>query len=325
MPLAAALPFIGAGLSAASSILNPLLQARENKRNREYNSPKNQMARLKEAGLNPHLVYGGGATATAQSQQAPQIDPGSFPQAIAAFQDFAIKNIEKDKLAEQVKLIEAQRKLAEETVRNRWQDTENKALKYSFDSGLFATNTEYRKQQLRGLELGNEGKTISNAMNLTKHETMKIMQQPNLEKTLEDLYYTRAKRSMVPYQKDLLIEQAKNVRSSTALNEVRKLAQEKQNGIFNDVHTLLLKNIAVKEGQIDLMKANQTLQETRNRWMDMGLSPTATQDLIEMVTGKKAIDALGGKKKMTASDDAEWMRRGRERFEEIRRANQNKK
>lgn len=35
--------------------------------NNEYNKPINQMSRLQEAGLNPHLVYGnGGASATAQ-------------------------------------------------------------------------------------------------------------------------------------------------------------------------------------------------------------------------------------------------------------------
>lgn len=31
----------------------------------EYNKPENQMKRLQEAGLNPNLVYGGGATTTA--------------------------------------------------------------------------------------------------------------------------------------------------------------------------------------------------------------------------------------------------------------------
>lgn len=37
-------------------------------RQNEYNSPKAQMQRLKEAGLNPHLVYGNGATATSSTQ-----------------------------------------------------------------------------------------------------------------------------------------------------------------------------------------------------------------------------------------------------------------
>lgn len=37
----------------------------------DYNSPQAQMQRLKDAGLNPHLVYGSGATATGGSIDAP--------------------------------------------------------------------------------------------------------------------------------------------------------------------------------------------------------------------------------------------------------------
>lgn len=43
-----------------------------------YNTPQNQMKRLQEAGLNPHLVYGDGATATAGGSVHPA---GSMPSA----------------------------------------------------------------------------------------------------------------------------------------------------------------------------------------------------------------------------------------------------
>ena len=53
-------------------------------RTNEYNAPLQQMARLKEAGLSPHLIYGGGANSISQpvrstdtkswSPNAPQID-----------------------------------------------------------------------------------------------------------------------------------------------------------------------------------------------------------------------------------------------------------
>ena len=35
--------------------------------NNAYNDPSAQMERLKQAGLNPNLVYGGGATTTASA------------------------------------------------------------------------------------------------------------------------------------------------------------------------------------------------------------------------------------------------------------------
>ena len=40
--------------------------------NNAYNDPSAQMERLRQAGLNPNLVYGGGATTTASAPSAPQ-------------------------------------------------------------------------------------------------------------------------------------------------------------------------------------------------------------------------------------------------------------
>lgn len=50
------------------------------RRNNEYNSPKNQMKRLEEAGLNPNLVYGHGSVVgnTSSMPQAPAWRPTPF-------------------------------------------------------------------------------------------------------------------------------------------------------------------------------------------------------------------------------------------------------
>ncbi len=88
---------IGAGISAAASGGNAIAQGKLNRKNRKwqeeqntvkynrdieqrdyanyYNSPKSQMERFKQAGLNPHLIYGKGTSGnqtqnpTAQSSQ----------------------------------------------------------------------------------------------------------------------------------------------------------------------------------------------------------------------------------------------------------------
>lgn len=74
--------WIGSGIQAAGNLIGGLIGARSNERaaerqmemqqdliNRQnvYNSPANQMRRLQEAGLNPNLVYGGGAVTGNQS------------------------------------------------------------------------------------------------------------------------------------------------------------------------------------------------------------------------------------------------------------------
>lgn len=85
---------IGAILGAAQGIGDMISQTLQNKKNRQfqqdmyqqqktdnirfwemenqYNSPLAQMQRLKDAGLNPNLVYGNGATATGGSIQSPK-------------------------------------------------------------------------------------------------------------------------------------------------------------------------------------------------------------------------------------------------------------
>lgn len=86
------IPLIGAGASILGNVIGAASQARQNRlsreynlqmydrqrqdalvdweRNNAYNSPQAQMARLRDAGLNPNLVYGQGAVAN--SSMAPR-------------------------------------------------------------------------------------------------------------------------------------------------------------------------------------------------------------------------------------------------------------
>ena len=108
MPLpAAAIPAL---ITAGTSVINAISQGATNRKTREwneaqyqkqrtdaladwartneYNAPLQQMARFKEAGLSPHLIYGGGANSISQpvrstdtkswSPNAPQIDGGQI-------------------------------------------------------------------------------------------------------------------------------------------------------------------------------------------------------------------------------------------------------
>lgn len=126
-----AAPIIAAGVAAAATGGQIYAQGRMNKKTREwsekmygksrqdalddatraneYNSPKAQMARWKEAGLNPNLMYGQSTESVnvrapetpSWNPQAPDIQ-GSANSGIRAYQDFTLQD-------EQVKLIRQQR------------------------------------------------------------------------------------------------------------------------------------------------------------------------------------------------------------------------
>lgn len=71
----------------------------------EYNHPSSQMARLREAGLNPHLVYGKGADNTSgmvRSSESPQWNPKApefnFGSPFSEMYDFEMKQAQIDNL-----------------------------------------------------------------------------------------------------------------------------------------------------------------------------------------------------------------------------------
>lgn len=79
-------------------------------KNNQYNSPQNQMARLKAAGLNPNLVYGSGAVANSSGQipqyQAPKVDwrmqsPIDMNSVLQTYQSLALNNAQVDNIKSQ--------------------------------------------------------------------------------------------------------------------------------------------------------------------------------------------------------------------------------
>lgn len=129
MPIAAAL---GAALQPISTGINAWISADQNRKQREfetkqsqlayahdenmwnkanaYNSPANQMQRFKDAGLNPHLIYGQGSSGNTVSSppkyQAPKgtfgISPLNMGNPYDVYQSFKLKDLQTDLLKAQI-------------------------------------------------------------------------------------------------------------------------------------------------------------------------------------------------------------------------------
>ena len=106
--------------SVTSSLFGNLFNRNEWKRQAEYSSPVNQMARLKQAGLNPHLVYGNGASVPVGNMNqpaqvtAPEIDT-DFQSKINAYtenelrkQQTSVQHKQQEVQEAQINLIKAQ-------------------------------------------------------------------------------------------------------------------------------------------------------------------------------------------------------------------------
>ena len=135
--------------------------------NNAYNDPSAQMERLKQAGLNPNLVYGGGATTTASAPSAPQASSVQAPR----FQ--GVDALPALSMYMDVKMKQAQADLIEEQKNNLIQRTANErteGLLRTLDLDYFGTRnrrsafelSNLEKYQSTAMELANERQRLQN-------------------------------------------------------------------------------------------------------------------------------------------------------------------
>lgn len=195
MPLPAAAaagmsPGLGAAISGGSNLigsgLNALLQAQQNRKSRTfargmyemqrddnirfwrmqnaYNDPAMQMERLKNAGLNPALVYGqnaSGASGAAGSINSPSAhrpdfktpDLSGLTQAgastINTLFDIRMKKQQESNLEKQNDLLVAQAQQASTQNLHELSKLGNTRLEYQFKQEMYNTQAEMMREQLR--------------------------------------------------------------------------------------------------------------------------------------------------------------------------------
>lgn len=102
----------------------------------EYNSPRAQMQRLQEAGLNPNLVYGTGA-ATAQAQPVRQTQPQSYKGETPDFsglQNSLFTGVDLQAKKAQIDLLETQKTVAINNAALLAQKSASEAIRQSKDT-----------------------------------------------------------------------------------------------------------------------------------------------------------------------------------------------
>lgn len=123
-------------------------------RGNEYNSPVAQMARLREAGLNPNLVYGSGATGNMASQlpkyNAPTVSYNYQPpvnplEILGAYQDFRLRQAQLDNM-------EANRKATEAgtTLKGIMGELKKPELEFAYRNAMNKSDAIYLESVMRG-------------------------------------------------------------------------------------------------------------------------------------------------------------------------------
>lgn len=214
LPAAAIPPLISGSAQVLGAGVNALNVGRQNKKSREwanqqyekqkldniafwqmqneYNSPQMQMARLKKAGLNPNLVYGGSANSgQAQQIKTPDIQPvqhrtpefGTAISNIGQIADYGIKQAQTDNL-----------KASTTATLNKAALDSVKTARGKFDlkqaSRLADISAEAVAEQLRGQQ-------INNQFQLDENERRAAMNASNLEEAAERVLKLKAGTSNI--------------------------------------------------------------------------------------------------------------------------------
>lgn len=177
VPLIPLLGSVGASLlgSALSNKGTRKSQERANKHNinfwnmqNEYNSPTAQMKRLREAGLNPNLIYGSGGGSTGVADKIAPSKPAPYNienplSDITQFADVKVKEAQTNNLETQNTVLKQDGLLkASQTTGNLIRNANTK-LEYKMAKELYNTTADGVREELRQSEL----KTIDAIINTT--------------------------------------------------------------------------------------------------------------------------------------------------------------
>lgn len=251
------LPGIATGASILEGVMNPILTGIQNSKNRrfaeymygkqradaladwnmqnQYNSPAAQMARFKQAGLNPNLIYGqGNEAATVRSsdfkepnQQAPQINSAPLTGALFGAVELKQRQEQTNNLRLQGELMRQQTlQVIANTLRTGVM-TETDKFNLSQTKQLAATNIEFRKAQVQELNTRMDetkariGKIGADTQyTLDQNERQKLLTANTLAIGVQTVKNMRAQRGLIKQQ--TLTEEKR-----TAINELDRALKAK--------------------------------------------------------------------------------------------------
>lgn len=282
---------LAAGANIASTIANPIMQHMNNVANRRfvekqyrqqradnladrdyqnrYNTPAEQMRRLKEAGLNPHLAIGGGqaggtSAPTAQAQQnssqgqAPQVDVGYLSQFMDMRQRNASINLTEKQAENEAALIQLnQAKFVSELTEN---DVKN--LKLYGDSQLLPFQLQAAEQNVRQGDLNlKSGSFDLNMKEALKENTIsgaiQTLANQKLQALQTQMQTAKGKQEIqnLKMQMDQIKANTKNINTDSGLKQAELNLMKEGIGINDPAWQRVIIQQAKKLGLVETIKS----------------------------------------------------------------------
>lgn len=190
----------------------------------EYNSPQSQMQRLRDANLNPNLVYGNGADAKAvgpvrQSSveswkpTAPQLDINSLGNTMSQYADLKVKEATADNLKAQNSVILQDAILKAAQTASTVQGTEKSKFDLSQGQRLADISFEAAKAALRKTD-------ADTVFTINQDERAAAQNSANLAEAAERILNSRSQRATNDVQRRQIQQQTINLKKDATLKQL---------------------------------------------------------------------------------------------------------
>lgn len=251
-----------------------------------YNSPAAQMQRLKDAGLNPHLVYGNGADATSsappRSSDTGTWNPKAYEtnfnaqQSLQNYYDAQIKQATTDNLKVQKTVLE------------------NEAALKSIQAVAMLTGSEKTQEETTNIRLLRETTIEAARKNIEKMSA-------DIESTKANTFYTlqenMRKEQLQPKTIEKVGEEIKN------MIEHRKLSQQQRDEILQRINNMVkdgqLKDWEIKLSKEGIKPGDPLWQRKLSEWLNEAAKPVK-----EVLKGN-----FKASRKPPAKDWKQWLER----------------
>ncbi|AXH77878.1 MAG: DNA pilot protein [Microviridae sp.] len=253
MPLPLLAPLIGAGASLIGSGINALSQSSTNKsqerfsremyeRQRsdaladsafqnKYNSPAEQMARMKAAGLNTNLIYGQGSQAAGQAAavrsssppgynpQAPKFDASGVQVALMQMYDLQKTQAETNKIDAMTRLLKEQEGFptAQKSLTNA--NTDNAKFQLSKGQQILPLSLEAMQSQI--------AKTNADtAFTMDSNERAAALNAQTIRKGVQEIINLRSQNAKTTAEIDNVKQMTENLKTTNALQQFEQRLNE---------------------------------------------------------------------------------------------------
>lgn len=199
----------------------------------EYNSPVQQMQRLKEAGLNPHLVYGNGADATAGPVRAGAASGGSMPapkmegnpvaDAIGTYQSLSMTDAQEASIRANISLAEKEGLLKDANTAKVLQDTSRS--KFDLEQAMEVRQDVVRKMRLDAdlAEVNVEAGRQSIGIALRKDEREALANAVNVEATVQSILESKLRQARLALENAKVPVEIEKLRAD--IDQLRTMTQ----------------------------------------------------------------------------------------------------